>query len=93
MFNKFIVALIIGSSLIGPFAAEAAIKKKPVPIQNQDFKAGDVIAVEMNILGKKTIVLVYVHSNGTADYMHNGKLYPFSLATLDSFVWAYYIKK
>lgn len=92
MLNKFIVGLIIGSSFVGSFVAAAPIKKKQISIQNHDFKAGDVIAVEMNILGKKTIVLVYVHSNGTADYMHNGKLYPFSLATLDSFVWAYYIK-
>lgn len=93
MLNKFIVGLIIGSSFVSSFVAAAPIRKKQISIQNQDFKAGDVIAVEMNIIGKKTIVLVYVHSNGTADYMHNGKLYPFSLATLDSFVWAYYIKK
>lgn len=93
MLKKFIVGLVIGCSLVGSFVEAAPVKKRPQSTQNHNFKPGDVLAVQMNILGKTQIVLVYIHDNLSADYMYNGQLYPFPLVDLDNFVWAFYIKK
>jgi len=92
MIKKIFVALAIGCGLFS-FTECYAAPKKFANIPNiSNIKSGDVIAVQMNLMGKTQIVLVYVQ-NGFADYMYDGKLYPFMLRDLDKYVWAFYIKK
>lgn len=97
MLKKMFVGMMIGLSVCSMSSVGAAppkaTKKLGSPISKYNIKPGDVIAVEVNILGTTKIVLVYVHKDMSADYMYNGKLYPFPLVDLDSFVWAFYIKK
>lgn len=91
MIRKIFVALVIGCGLFSTYTECHAAPKKYANISG--IKAGDVIAVEMKILGKPQIVLVYVQEGLFADYMYRGKLYPFVLADLDKYTWAFYIKK
>lgn len=97
MLKKMFIGMMIGLSLCSMSSVSAAppkvTKKLGNPISKYNIKPGDVIAVEVNILGTTKIVLVYVHKDMSADYMYNGKLYPFPLVDLDSFVWAFYIKQ
>ena len=88
MIKKIFVALAIGCGLFSFTECEAAPKKYS---NISGIKSGDVIAVQMTIMGKTQIVLVFVQ-NGFADYMYNGQLYPFMLTDLDKYVWAFYIK-
>ena len=93
MIKKIFVALTIGCGLFSTYTEcyAATAPKKYANISG--IKSGDVIAVEMKILGKPQIVLVYVHDGLFADYMYNGQLYPFLLVDLDKYPWAFYIKK
>lgn len=92
MIKKIFVALMIGCGLFSTYTeCHAALPKKYANISG--IKPGDVIAVEMKLLGKTQIVLVYVQDGLFADYMYRGKLYPFILADLDKYTWAFYIKK
>ena len=91
MIKKIFVALMIGCGLFSTYTECHAAPKKFANISG--IKPGDVIAVEMKILGKLQIVLVYVHDGLFADYVYNGQLHPFILTDLDKYVWAFYIKK
>ncbi len=90
MIKKIFVALAIGCGLFSGITECYAAPKKFANISN--IKSGDVIAVQMTLMGKTQIVLVFVQ-NGFADYMYNGQLYPFMLRDLDKYTWAFYIKK
>ena len=90
MIKKIFVALAIGCGLFS-FTECSAAPKKFANISN--IKPGDVIAVQMTLMGKTQIVLVYVQEGLFSDYMYKGQLYPFILTDLDKYVWAFYIKK
>lgn len=90
MIKKIFVALAIGCGLFS-FTECYAAPKKFANISN--IKPGDVIAVQMNLMGKTQIVLVYVQEGLFSDYMYKGQLYPFILTDLDKYTWAFYIKK
>ncbi len=91
MIKKIFVALAIGCGLFSSFTECYAAPKKFANISN--IKPGDVIAVQMTLMGKTQIVLVYVQEGLFSDYMYKGQLYPFMLRDLDKYTWAFYIKK
>jgi len=91
MIKKIFIALAIGCGLFSGFTECDAAPKKYSNISG--IKSGDVIAVQMTIMGKTQIVLVYVHDGLFADYMYNGQLYAFILSDLDKYTWAFYIKQ